>query len=302
MSLELTESPIVTEVDKEWTNIQVDSQVLSIFMSCPQKYKYKIVDKLESIAGQSDSIRRGLIIHDALLSYWKERIKSDNYQESVKLALNKAKDAVNADIGFSNEFKLETLHGFLEFLKYIQQLSWIPLEAEKYFKVLIYENANDRLRIFLTGRIDLILRSPQIPILPVDVKTEAERWFYSQMSNQFRIYSLVCGTNILGVQRVGFTKKEPAEKFKMEMLPFDQDILEEYKTVTLPYWVKMMIKCHEDNYFPMNNTSCVHGHFKCQFSDAYNGGICNVSRSVREQKLMRYFKIGEGWDPSKVEN
>jgi hypothetical protein len=48
----------------------------------------------------------------------------------------------------------------------------------------------------------------------------------------------------------------------------------------------------------MNTTSCIHGHFACQFSDKYNGGICNVSREVREQKLERYFKVGEEWNPA----
>jgi hypothetical protein len=292
---------IVEEVLDEWTNIQVDSQVLSIFMSCPQKYYYTIVRHLEPVGGESDSIRRGLIIHAALLRYWRERIKSDNYQIAVQSALQYAKDEVNKDVKFSMEFKQETLYGFLEFLKYIQGSSWIPVEAEKYFKVKIYENESEKLRIFITGRIDLILRSPQIPVLPVDVKTEAERWFYTQMSNQFRLYNLACGTNLLAVQRVGFQKTlEPKDKFKLEMLPFDPDILEEYRTITLPYWVKKLIECHKTGYFPMNSTACVHGHFKCEFSDAYNGGICNVSRSVREQKIGRYFVIGEAWDPSKV--
>lgn len=297
------DTPIIEEVDTEkWTNIQIDSQVLSIFMSCPHKYWLRIVRKFEPLGGQSDSIRRGLIIHSALLQYWKERIKSDNYQQAVKIALNQAKEEVNKDDKFSQEFKQETLFGFLEFLKFIQSLSWIPKEAEKYFKVKIIEDTEKKLRIFLTGRIDLILSSPQIPVLPVDVKTEAERWFYSQMSNQFRIYNLVCGTNLLAVQRVGFQKSlKPEEKFKMEILPFDPDILDEYRNVTIPYYVNKLIECHKTDYFPMNHTSCVHGHFKCEFSDAYNGGICNVSRSVREQKLARYFVVGEGWDPSKVD-
>ena len=95
---------------------------------------------------------------------------------------------------------------------------------------------------------------------------------------------------------------EVVEKFKMEMLPFDQDILDEFRTVTLPYWVKQLMIAHEDNYFPMNPSNCVHGHFKCQFSDAYNGGICSVSRSVRAQKLSRYFVVGPEWDPADIKD
>ena len=291
------------EYDKEtWTNIQVDSQVLSLFMACPQKYEYVFVRHLQPVAGPSKSILRGAYVHDGLLLYWKEMIKTGNWQEAIKSALREVQTKLNADIKFTHEEKLENLNGFLEFLKYIQSLSWIPLEVEKYFKLKIYEDPVLRLRIFITGRIDLIMRTPQIPILPIDAKTEAERWFHSVMSNQFKMYCLACGVNVLGVQRVGFqTTLKPEEKFKMEMLGFDPDILEEFRTITLPHWVKQLILAHEDKFFPMNTTSCVHGHFKCQFSDGTDHkGICSVSRSVREQKLARYFVIGPEWDPSKV--
>jgi hypothetical protein len=159
------------------------------------------------------------------------------------------------------------------------------------------------MRIYLTGRIDLIIKTPQIPLLPIDFKTESERWFYSQMSNQFRIYAIACGVNLVGIQRIGFqTSLEPKDKFKLDLLPFDQDILEEYKNEQIPHWGKMMLLAHEENHYPMNNTACVKGHFKCQFSDgAQNKGICNVSRTIREQKIARYFVVGEEWDPSKVE-
>jgi hypothetical protein len=286
----------------KWTNVQVDSQVMSLFMSCPAKYNYVFNRHLQPVDGVSVSIARGSVVHDGLLAYWKERIKSDNYQEATKLCIAKIQEGLNKNIKFSADFKLETLQGTLEYLKYVAGQLWIPLEAEKYFRLKIYEDENLKLRIYLTGRIDLIVRMPQIPIFPIDVKTETERWFHSVMGNQFKIYNLACGTNLLGVQRVGFqTSLEAKDKFKLETLAFDPDILEEYRTVTLPYWVKQMLIAHEDNHFPMNVTSCISGHFACNFSDKYNGGICSVSRAVREQKIGRYFVVGPEWDPSKTD-
>jgi hypothetical protein len=273
-------------------------------MACPQKYKYIFVDHLQPVTKKSKFIRRGSIVHDGLLQYWKERIiNPDEYQKAIMDCVGMVKEKLNKEDDFDADFKLETLQGIVEYLKHLQASSWIPLEAEKYFRVKVYEDESLKLRIYLTGRIDLILRTPQIPVLPIDVKTESERWFYTQMSNQFKIYNIACGTNLLGVQRIGFQKTlTTEEKFKMEMLPFDPDILDEFRTVTLPYWVKQLILAHEDNYFPMNPSNCVHGHFKCQFSDAYNGGICNVSRSVRAQKLSRYFVAGPEWNPANVED
>jgi hypothetical protein len=291
---------LVNQTEK-WTNIQVDSTVLSLFMGCPAKYDYVFNRHLVSIDGVSKSISRGSIVHDALLGYWKERIKSDNAQLAVQTGIRISKEGFSKDNRFTTDEVLDSLNTILEFMKYIQSSSWIPIEAEKYFKIKVFEDESIKLRIFITGRIDLIVKTPQLPILPIDVKTESERWFHTQMSNQFKIYSIACGTNLLGVQRVGFQKTlEAKDKFKMEMLPFDQDILDEFRTVTLPHWVKQLIVAHEDGFFPMNTTNCVHGHFKCQFSDAFNGGICNVSRQVREQKLQRYFVVGQEWNPENI--
>ncbi len=292
---------ILKESKDEWTNVQVDSQVLSAFMGCPQRYDYVHNQHLRPIEGLSKSIIRGGTIHHAMLEYWKERIKTNDYEKAIGLAVKVAKERFEKEIKIDAEYKLDSLKNLLEFLKYIQSSSWIPLEAEKHFRVIIFEDEATKFRILLTGRIDLIMRTPQIPVLPIDVKTESERWFHSQMSNQYRIYCLACNVNLFGVQRVGFqTTLPPDQKFKLELLPFDQDVLEEFRTITLPFWVKRLIESHETGFYPMNTTDCVHGHFKCYFSDAYNGGICNVSRSVRQQKLDRYFVKGEEWDPSVV--
>lgn len=295
--------PIELAQEDKWTVIQVDSQILSMFMSCPQKYDYIMNRNLIPIGGISKSIRRGTIVHDAALEYWKVLIEeSTNYEKAIRAALTKAKDSLSKQEDLDPDYKLDTLNGILEYLKYIQAQSWIPLAAEKHFRIKAYEDPNLKLRIYLTGRIDLILKSPQIPVLPVDAKTESERWFHSQMRNQFRIYCIATGSNILGVQRIGFQKTvEPKDKFKMEMLPFDQDVLDEWRETTLVHWVKQLLMAHETGYFPMNPTSCIQGHFKCQFSDGMDHkGICNVSRQVREQKLSRYFVKGESWDPENL--
>lgn len=291
------------EVGNKWTNVQIDSQVLSLFMACPTKYNYIFNRHLVPIQGVSDGIRRGLIIHDGLLQYWKIKIAGGDFKVAVQDSLKVVQFKLNADDKFNAEYKLKTLQSYLDFLKYLQTVNWIPLEAEKYFKVKIYEDESIRLRIYLTGRIDLIVRLPQIHILPIDFKTESERWFYSQMSNQFRIYSMVCKVNLMAVQRVGFQETVKAEeKFKLETIAFDPDVLEEYRTITIPHYVKQMMMAQEDGFYPQNNTSCISGHFKCQFSDGNDHkGICTVTRALREQKISRYFVVGPEWDPARVE-
>jgi hypothetical protein len=297
--LKPTEPDLQIVKEEKWTNVQVDSQVLSSFMACPAKYNYIFNRHLVPISGVSKSIEKGQLAHIGLHTYWKERIKSGDYQVASIAGLEEAKKQSLTFHNLEAEDALDVFNNLISFFKYIHGSSWEPVFVEQHFKKIAYESSELKLRIILTGRIDLGLRNTSMKLLPIDNKTEAERWFYTSMSNQFKIYCIACGVNTFGVQRFGFQKTlKPEQKFKMELLPFDRDILEEWRTVTLPYWVQRLLVCYEDGYWPMNTTNCVHGHFKCQFSDAYNGGICSVTPQVREQKLERYFKIGEDWDPS----
>lgn len=285
--------------EQKWTNITVDSQILSTFMSCARKADFVFNQHLVPIQGVAPSIEKGLLTHVGTNAYWKTLLEGKDYQAATRAAI----DAIKVDsLKYKNidaDNILDVLQTLIAFFKYINNHSWTPVFSEQYFKFIAYENKEERLRIILSGRIDLGLRNPQTPLLVVDNKSESERWFYSQMSNQFKIYALACKTNVVGVQRIGFQKTvEEKDKFELKLIPFDPDILDEFRYEILPYWCKELLKCKTNNYWPPNTTSCVHGHFKCIFSDGMDHkGICNVSRAVRQQKLDRYFTPGEPWNP-----
>jgi hypothetical protein len=269
-------------------------------MECPRKMDYVFNRNLVPVTGVSKSIQKGQLVHVGLHAYWTSRINGDDYQVASIKGLDEAKKQSITFSGLDPESCLEVFQTLIQYFKFIQEsLTWIPLFSEQHFKFVAYEDKEFDIRIILTGRIDLGLKTPQIPLIPVDNKSESERWFHSSLSNQYRIYALACKTNILGIQRIGFQRTlKPEDKFKLEIISFDPDSLEEFRTVTLPYWCKQLLLYQEENFYPMNTSSCVTGHFGCQFSDKYNGGICNVSREIREQKIERYFKIGEDWNPS----
>lgn len=301
--IELPATTKQVEVSKDmdkWVNIQIDSQILSSFMSCPQKTDYVFNQKLISIRGLSRGISKGQLVHVAAKNYWQSIIDGKDYQESTLLAIESTKLEVKKYPNLEPDDALDVFSNLVQFFKFIQNLNWIPVFVEKHFRFIAYEDPILKLRIILTGRIDLGMKTHQQDLIPIDLKSESERWFYTQMSNQFKIYALACNSNILGVQRFGFQKSlDEKDKFKMELLSFDPDVLEEWRTITLPYYAKQILIAYEDNYWPMNTTSCISGHFACPFSDKYNGGICNVSRSVRKQKIERYFTEGVDWDPEK---
>lgn len=282
-------------------NITIDSQVLSTFMACPRKMNYVFNRHLKPVGGPSQSILKGLLAHDGMHGYWKARIAGSSIEEASVAGLNHTKQKANEYPDLDPEEGLIVFKNLIEYYKHTASLNWIPLFTEQVFKFIVYEDPAG-FRIILTGRIDLGVKTPQLAILPIDHKSESERWFYSVMSNQFKIYALACKTNLLGVQRFGFQKTlGPDKKFALELLSFDNDILDEFKNETLPYYARQLLICQETGYYPPNHSSCVTGHFKCQFSDAYhNGGICGVSREIREQKLGRYFIVGEEWNPENL--
>lgn len=285
--------------EDKWTNVQVDSQVLSTFMSCARKADYVFNRHLVPISGVPKGIEKGLLAHVGLHAYWRARIDGKDYKESSIVGIEAAQKSAPTMNNLAADDCLNVFETLVLFFKHIQSLSWTPLFVEQHFKFIAYEDPKLKLRIILTGRIDLGFRTLDLKIIPVDNKSEAERWFHTQMSNQFKIYCLACKSNVLGVQRFGFQKSlEPEEKFKMELLPFDQDYLDEFRFEVLPWWCKQLLLCKEENYWPPNYASCIHGHFGCQFSDKYNKGFCNISRKVREQKINQYFTIGEPWEPA----
>src|SRR5215471_20728320 len=289
-TIEARSSPFIDQ--EKWTNIQVDSQVLSTFMSCARKADYVFNRHLVPMIGVSDKIQKGQLSHIGLHRYWRSIIDGKGYQESSLLAIEECKKEALKFTTLQAEDALQVYQNLVEYFRFIQNLSWTPIFVEQHFKFIAYEDPALKLRIILTGRIDLGFRTPDNKVIPVDNKSESERWFYSQMSNQFKIYCIACKTNTFAVQRFGFQKTvKPEDRFKMELLPFDADYLKEFQYEVLPYWCKQLLLCKEDNYWPPNYSSCVHGHFACQFSDKFNNGICNVSRSVREQKLKLYFTI-----------
>jgi hypothetical protein len=286
--------------ESAWTNIQVDSQILSSFMSCPREMNYRYNRHLVAISGTSVSFLKGQLAHKALHKYYQSQIDGYSIRDAKVLAIKELNQiAPSFDLDSDNVILVKrTIEEFLEFR---QNDSWIPRAAEKLIKFLAYEDSELRLRIILTGRIDLIvslLANPQ-QLIPVDHKTESESWFYSALSNQFKIYALATKSNHLFVQRCGFQKtKKAEEKFRQETINFDNDVLDEFQNEVLPYYIKELLLCMDSGYYPPRYSSCIKGHFACTFSDKHQHGVCHLPRAFREAKLERYFEIATEWDPA----
>lgn len=286
----------------QWLNVQFDSQVLSSFMSCPRKSNWQFNQHLTPIDGTKTSFEKGIIAHVGIGAYYNALKLGEDIYSARKAGMNAAKMKAPEMVNTIPDDILLCYRTLEEYFEYRKNDSFTVLGTEVLFKVTIYESYP--LRIILTGRIDLIVKEMNGSIVPWDNKSEAEYWFYSATSNQFKIYCLATNSNTLVVNRFNFaeynnldSEKRLDKKFHREHLQFDQEVLDEFKNETLPYYAKQMIIAMEDNYYPPNFASCISGHFACQFSDKYNGGICNQPKEIREEKLKRYFTIGEEWNP-----
>jgi len=293
-----TKDTTVIEVEKEkWTTLQFDSQILSAFMACPREMDYKYNQHLIPIGGPSKSMQKGTLVHEGMKSYYTGMQQGNYHDVNRLLAIDKIKEQSVTQERLESEDIADIFRAFEEYWEFRKNDVFNVVFVEQLFKKIIYEKFP--LRIVLTGRIDLgISDASRINgITPWDHKSESESWFYSALNNQFKIYALACDSPTLVVNRFGFQKTvKPEKKFARETLNFEVDVLEEFKEEILPYYAKQMLIAMEDNYFPPNYTNCIKGHFSCNFSDKHSGGICNITRELRAEKVKRYF-IEREWDP-----
>lgn len=295
----------ITKSEDNWVNIKVDSQIFSGFMKCGEYYNLHYNRHLVPLSPPSASILKGTLAHFGFHAFNAARIEGKNWSDSSLAGLTSAKKNAIKLEGLDTEDALQVYNTLNEFWEYRKQYegSEIPLAAERTFCVLIYEDAKIRIRIYLTGRIDYIFKLISSPsIIPLDYKTESESWFYSTLNNQFKFYALATKSNIVIVQRVGFQKtKKPEEKYKIESLNYDPEVLKEFVEGEIRDTCLDLLTALSENKFRKNYTACIQGHFACMFSDRYNnGGICSVSPKIREEKIEKYFRVGQEWSPENL--
>lgn len=292
---ELSLDPQVSVEEQNWTTLRFDSQVLNTFMNCPREMKNRFIHHYVPKGGVSPAYHKGTLSHKGLQAFY------EGMKQGLDFGLRRSKGLAEMKklaptLGLDSEHILDTYNTFEEYCEFRKNDVFQVVYTEQLFQIVIYEVYP--LRILIYGRIDMgYLDNSASNIIPMDHKTESESWFYSTLTNQFKMYALAAKSNRLTVNRFGFQKTvKPEKKFKREDLNFDPGMLEEFKMEILPYYAKQMLIAREDDFYPPNYSSCVKGHFACIFSDKYNGGVCNLDPGQRAQKLKLHF-IQKEWDP-----
>jgi hypothetical protein len=287
---------ICSKCNQEFYIFESDPSTINEMQNCALKFKLTSIDQLERIGDKGEGFQRGDIVHAGFLAYYHLATLKVNWDVRVKKALAfaslKAAETSLEPEDIENVFKT-----IKEYFVHYKNDSWVPLEVEKHFKKLVYEDAD--LKFILSGKIDLKVdtgpRNNHL-ILPVDHKSGIDV-APNELSNQFMAYSRAEHSNLFCVNKIGFQKgrkDEPAppeKKFKRHIIPYTNELLDHWLRNTV-WWIKFAIYSMENETYPQNFTSC-DKYSGCQFKP-----VCYSNPNNMEYKLQTMFrKRDKPWDP-----
>jgi hypothetical protein len=270
----------------------VDSQILNAIQLCERKTNYTFERNFDPIK-KPDYFEKGDLVHQLLADYYRARQDRKNW--GTKTHADVVQDCIVKGRKASEEMQLyadaieEVIRTFQEYTTYTAYDGWDMIEAiEQVASKVMYEDEN---RIILyQGKIDLIISTSNLSLLPIDHKSSSRRGRPEYLSNQFQGYCWLLGVNNILINRIGFQKTlKDNEKFERPILSYPPDVLEEWKENSI-YWILKYIQDSESNFFPPNYTSC----------DKYSGcafeSVCRTSKELREYKLIQLFQERPKWD------
>jgi len=286
------ETEIEVESKTNQINFIIDSSVLNAFEKCPTLMKYQYVDNLRLKGKKETALEKGDLEHVGLKHYYRAMKETRNWDKAREIGLDKILKYIEAGkVSLSKEDIDDVTMAFIGYVEFYRFERWVPLEVERPFRVVIYED--DDLRVIFQGKIDLIVDTGQISV-PVDHKTESRRTEPIELNNQFMAYCYAAKSNNLIVNKIGFQKSLKAEdKFYRRMLSYEDDVLEEWKDETI-FKIRELLGYAEINYFPHRYTSCQDKYGKCIFHN-----VCHIGREARDMKLKSEFVVSEPWNPFK---
>ena len=275
-------------------NIVMDISSYDTFRTCEYKYFLRYI-RNKHTAERAVPLDRGTLIHLAAETYYELLKKNTPYQDAVNAALSAVRTAgtISTDLDIDDILNvIDVMEEYFDFWRVADQGFQI-VEVEKPFVYLLHE-AEDW-RIYLSGKIDLIISDNQYTNLPMDHKSYSRSYPTGRMSNQFKNYVNALNSNFLIVNKIGLQKTVKAhEKFKRVPLTYDHIYLDKWKKNVIAT-IDHYVQCAADEYWPMNETSCDKYNRQCEYYE-----VCDSSaEKAAEYKLMTLFIDGEPWDVTK---
>lgn len=305
-------------------NVILDSQILTTLMACPRLSDFRFNHNFVSLAGKSNSIECGSIVHTFLEYYYGSIIKGLDKEKAQGFGMAAAmmyikgcRDCTdfipskelpkpscghkpNSFPGVKNTPKDSegyktgwqwVLDSCEVYCVYYRNDHWVPLEVEVVKAEILYED--DEVRIMWKAKLDLVADTNQ-GIYPVDHKTMKQRRNSVSLNNQFIGQCLVSKTRNVFINKFGFqTTLKPDERFIRAPISYSAARLFEWQSEILPYYAKLLLMYAETGYFPPNYTQCEGKYGNCAFLE-----VCSSDPGMREEEIKRLFVVGPEWNPT----
>jgi len=273
-------------------NVILDASQYDMFLLCHKRFDYRY-NMNKTLPIKAVPLDKGLLVHIACETYYEALRTGAKYDWAVNTALMKCK-AAGAKSDLDNDILnvvYSTMEHYFDHWRVADQQFEI-VAVENPFLYLLFEN--DEIRIYMAGKIDLIVSDNKYTNLPYDHKSFERTSPINEMSNQFKNYCNAINSNTLIVNRIGFQKTLPAEqKFLRVPVQYDHLKIADWKeNVVLN--VMEYIECRITDKWPMNETSCDKYHRQCEYYE-----LCNSSgQEAKDFKLGINYVDAERWDVS----
>jgi hypothetical protein len=264
--------------------ITTSASSLSRFQACELAWKFAKKEGLSPVE-RPVYLDRGTLIHALLEEHYKGVQNQEPRGELIKrvsgmssfLAVNKTQLAVG-----DPKIIEECAEVYRKYALFYSNENWTIIAVEKPFSYCAYDDGEDK--VLVEGRIDLVPQISTGEILIVDHKSVTKQGFYTPLTPQFRIYSMISGVSTVTINEVGFQKTPVFRRTSVSYLPGQ---IEEFKEKILKEWCKRLLDTIKKDIFLANPSSCKFCDFK---------PICEATESARSWKKEQLFKVSEGYD------
>jgi hypothetical protein len=273
-------------------NIVLDASKYDMFRLCEARYNFRYNLNIQ-LPGKATPLDRGSLVHVGCEVYYQSLQSGANYDYAVGAALSKIREYGVTSTDLEPEMisrVIDTMEEYFDYWRVADQQFTID-QVEKPFMYLLHEDEN--VRIYLSGKIDLVVSDNKYTNLPYDHKSNDRNYEVGRMSNQFKNYCVAVQSNYLIVNKIGFQKTlKPHEKFLRVPLSYDPIMLEEWKQNVIKTIMNNYLSCVTEAAWPMNETSCDKFNRRCEYYD-----ICDSSGiEAKNYKINANYEPAEPWD------
>ena len=277
-------------------NIVFDMSKYDLFRLCEARYNYRHNLNI-GLPGKAPQLDRGSLVHVGMETYYQALKDHKPYDDAANMALSKIREAGVVSTDLDNDAINRIIDVVEEYLDYwrVADQGFTINEVEQSFMFELF--STDDVRLFLTGKIDLVFSDNRYENEPMDHKTYDRTYEVGRMNNQFKCYATATKSNYLTVNKIGFQKTlKPHEKYIRTKLTFDPLILEEWKQNVITVLMNNYLACVAEQKWPMNETSCEKYNRRCEFYE-----ICDSSGlPAKNYKINSNYVKLDPWDVTRV--